>query len=149
MYVIVRACISAGDPPQTELAESRAHPGRELRAAAVDGEGARARDRLRGGEVPEHRRVLGRGRRHGYGDDNDHGRHLHEGVQVGNETAARREIVTAAVVAAAAAAVCRYAPFTGDHGKEDQILLVEIGKYRYIGFCLYRGSYQVFYYGPP
>ena len=72
----------AGDPPQAELAQGRAHPGRELRTAAVDGQGARARHRLRGSEVPEHRRMLGRGRRHGYGDDNDHGRHLHKGVQV-------------------------------------------------------------------
>ena len=42
--------------------------------------------------MPEHRRVLGRSRRHGYGYDNDHGRHLHEGVQVTEATRARERV---------------------------------------------------------
>ena len=32
--------------------------------------------------MPQHRRVLGRGGRYRDGDDHDHGRHVHEGVQV-------------------------------------------------------------------
>lgn len=75
----------SGNSPQAQLAEGGADPGRELRAAALDREGAGAGHRLRRGEVPQHRGVLGRCRRYGYRDDHDHGRHVHKRMQVSRQ----------------------------------------------------------------
>lgn len=75
-------CTSSGYPPQTQLAQGRAHPGRKLRAASVYRARIGPGHGLRGGQMPQHRGVLGRGGGYRDGHDHDHGRHLHERVQV-------------------------------------------------------------------